>query len=316
VHPDNQHPRWDYNLYCTLSDTNTNAAVAELSSYHVHRGFNVFRHIPCIVSDLPKPDLLHTTQISMLDHLQKWIFHFMKTHEQLNEYNAIRLPVPAYHDLTPKYRSYDEVSQWNGKEMKEISRYLLVVVTQSLRGRSPAQRPIFNRVIECTLALLQLYLYARSKFHDDATLSYIEDTLHRFHTFKDVFLLGRARKKAKAKANDLKTELVKKRKVDKETNAETWTPSKKRCEMNAWWDYISHEIDISKEFDADFIFPKIHVMSQWAELICRYGALQQYSAERHEQTHKTNLKDGWNASNDNLNYLPLAITFQRRILCF
>jgi len=44
--------------------------------------------------------------------------------------------------------------------------------------------------------------------------------------------------------------------------------------------------------------------------------LQQYSAERHEHAHKTNRKDGWNASNHNLNYLPQVITFQRRILCF
>jgi hypothetical protein len=28
--------------------------------------------------------------------------------------------------------SYGEVSQWNGKEMKEMSRYLLGIVTQSL----------------------------------------------------------------------------------------------------------------------------------------------------------------------------------------
>jgi hypothetical protein len=29
-----------------------------------------------------------------------------------------------------------------------------------------------------------------------------------------------------------------------------------------------------------------------------------------------NLKDGWNASKHNLNYLPQEITFQHRILCF
>jgi len=45
----------------------------------------------------------------------------------------------------------------------------------------------------------------------------MEDALGRFHTFKDVFLLGRASKKAKAKANALRTELMKKRKVDEET---------------------------------------------------------------------------------------------------
>jgi hypothetical protein len=152
-------------------------------------------------------------------------------------------------------------------------------------------------------------MYARYISHDDATLSYMEDALCRFHTFKDVFLLGRASKKAKAKANALRTELVKKRKVDEETNAETWTPSKKRHEMNAWQDYISHEIKVSKALDADFNFPKIHLMSHWVEQICLYGALQQYSAERHELAHKTNLKDGWNASNHNLNYLISKMYF-------
>jgi hypothetical protein len=129
-------------------------------------------------------------QIGMLDHLQKWIFHFIKTHERLDKYNAIWLSVPAYHDLTPKFRSYEEVSQWNGKEMKEMSQYLLGVKTQSLRGGSPAQCPIFNHRTECAWALLEFYMYARYKSHNDATLSYMEDALHRFHTFKDVFLLG------------------------------------------------------------------------------------------------------------------------------
>jgi len=132
VPPDKQHPRRDDNLYRTLSDANTKAANAELSSRHVHQGFNVLRHIPCIVSDLPKPVLLPTMQIGMLDPLQKWIFDFMKTHERLDKYNAIWLSVPAYHDLTLKNNSYEEVSQWNGKQMKEMSRYLLGVVTQSL----------------------------------------------------------------------------------------------------------------------------------------------------------------------------------------
>jgi len=90
-----------------------------------------------------------------------------------------------------------------------MSRYLLGVVTQSLRGGSTAQRPIFNGAIECTRPLLEFNIYAQYKSHDDATLSYLEDALHRFHTFKDVFLLGRASKKAKIKANPLRTELVK-----------------------------------------------------------------------------------------------------------
>jgi len=197
-----------------------------------------------------------------------------------------------------------------------MSRYLLGVGTQSLRGGNPTQCPIFNRAIECTRALLEFYMYAPYISHDDATLSYMEDALHRFHSFKDVFLLGQAGKKAKAKGNALRTELMKKRKVDEETNAEPWMPSKKRRKMNGWRDYISHKIDVSKELDADFNFPKIHLMSHWLAQIRGYGTLQQHSDERYDQAHKTNLNDGWNASYHNLNYLPQVITFQRRILGF
>ena len=220
----------------------------------------------------------------------------MKTHKWLDRYNTIWLSVPGYQDLTPKNKFYDEISQWNGKEMKQMSRYLLGVVTQSLRGGSPSQRPIFNHVIECTRAILEFYMYARYQSHDDATLSYMEEALPQFHRVKDVVLLGRAGKQLKAIGNGLRTEHLKKRKVDEETNAENWTPSKKRGVMSAWRGYISHEIDISKQLDGDLDFPNIHLMSHWVEQIHRYGDVQQYSAKRHEQAHNTNLKDSRNTS--------------------
>jgi hypothetical protein len=76
------------------------------------------------------------------------------------------LPLPH-----TKTKSYEEVSQWNGREMKEMSRYLLGVVTQSLRGGRPAYCPISNRAIEWIGALVEFYMYARYKSHDDATFS-------------------------------------------------------------------------------------------------------------------------------------------------
>jgi hypothetical protein len=73
--------------------------------------------------------------------------------------------------------------------MNEISWHLLGVVAQSLLGACPAQCPIFNHAIECTRALLEFYTSAQYETHNDATLSYMEVDLHRFYTFKDVFLL-------------------------------------------------------------------------------------------------------------------------------
>jgi len=102
----------------------------------------------------------------------------------------------------------------------------------------------------------------------------MEDALRHVHTFKVVFLLGRAGKEAKPKANALRTDLMKKRVVDKETNAETWKPSKKCHEMNSWRYDISHEIYDSHDLDADFNLRKIGLMTRWVEQIRQNGALQ------------------------------------------
>jgi hypothetical protein len=88
-----------------------------------------------------------------------------------------------------------------------------------------------------------LTIYARYTCHGDATLSYIEDALCSSDTFRDVFLLSQAGKQAKANANALRPELVKKRKVDKEINGETCTLSSMWQKINSSWDCVSHEID-------------------------------------------------------------------------
>jgi len=123
--------------------------------------------------------------------------------------------------------------------------------------------------------MLQLYMDAQYKSHDNATLSYMEHPLRRFHTFNDVFLLGESGKKAKANANALRMDLMNKWRIDKETKAETWMLSKQQREINAWQEYISHKIDVSMEFNAGFTVPKIPLMPHWVEQILSYGALQQ-----------------------------------------
>jgi hypothetical protein len=67
---------------------------------------------------------------------------------------------------------------------------------------------------------------------------------------------------------------------------------------------------------AAFNFPTILLMSHWVEQIQQYGALEQYSAERHDQAHETNLKDSCNSYHHNLNWLPHAITFQHSLHFF
>jgi hypothetical protein len=74
---------------------------------------------------LPRLDKLHTMVISILDHLQRLNFHFKKSHERLHNYNAIKLSVAAYHDLTPMKVLCKEVSERNGNEKQEMSQLIL-----------------------------------------------------------------------------------------------------------------------------------------------------------------------------------------------
>jgi hypothetical protein len=151
--------------------------------------------------------------------------------------------------------------------MNEMSSFQPSIVAQSLQGGSPTQHPIFNHPIECKRTLLEFYVYAHYRSEDDASLSYMEDVLPYVHTIKDVCLLGRAGEKAKAKANALSTELVKILMVIKKTNAATVRPCTQGREIQNWGDYISHEIAVSKELDADITFPKIYLITYWVEQI-------------------------------------------------
>jgi len=136
--------------------------------------------------------------------------------------------------------------------MKDMRQYLLGVVTQTLPGGSPAQHRIFNHGIEHTQELFEFSMYARYISHNDLALSYMGDALSLLHSLKELILLGWAGKKAKAKSNGLRTELVKKCRVDNHTNAGIWVLLKKRHGMIPWLDYISHYIDVAEELDGDF----------------------------------------------------------------
>jgi len=171
VPPNRQQPRWDRNLYSRLRDPNMNRPDAELSSHHLDQGLNVFEHSLWVVSDLLNPDHIYTMQITMLYHLQKWIFHLKKTHQQLYKYNAMMFSIPAYHDFTPKYKLYKEVSQGNEKKMKEMSQFLDGVVTQAQWDRKAAQHSIFNCATVCTWVLVEVFMHVLCRSHNYAILS-------------------------------------------------------------------------------------------------------------------------------------------------
>jgi hypothetical protein len=70
--PNDHHPTRDH--HCQYAAWNATHDVASLTSHRVHAGDVVLRYLlGCTMSDLPKPDLLHTMHIGMLKHLLEWL---------------------------------------------------------------------------------------------------------------------------------------------------------------------------------------------------------------------------------------------------
>jgi hypothetical protein len=52
---------------------------------------------------------------------------------------------------------------------------------------------------------------------------------------------------------------------------------------------MSHEVDVSQGLDANLNHPKIQLISHRVEHIDGHGTFEQYSAERHDQAHMSNI---------------------------
>ena len=206
--PVRPYPICDHDKYRVLSVANTATANARLASFDVHQGYNVLWDLDCMTSNLPKPDLLHTMQLGMLKHLLGWLSKFLKQHNRFEAFNNIWLSVPVYLDMVQPRRTYEEVSSWQGKEIKTMLRFLVTILRCALHMPSASQRGIFNQVIECSRALVEFYFYSQYDSHDEQTLELMSTALQHFHHFKDVFRQFRAGKSVTQEGKAHSKELI------------------------------------------------------------------------------------------------------------
>ena len=308
-------PPRDHTLYRRIWERETTQSEANLRSRNVNPGFNILWYLESVTSDLPKPDLLHTMQIGMLKHLLGWLQDFLKQHKRLEQFNDIWLSVPAYLDMSKPRCAYEEVSRWNGGEIKTMTRFLVAVTRNALRNPNAAQKAYFESALECTRSLVEFYMYCQYDSHDEDTLNLMEDALHRFHDTKGVFLQFRAGKRLAAEAKDKRAELCKERDAELKANFGKTTAYKQRI-RDTWKAIIEAEMAEYIEEGSDFNFPKIHLMQHFRGQIQRFGSLKQWSTEIGESSHKRQIKDGFNASNKTGDYYTQVINYYLRCDAF
>ncbi|QRW10106.1 plasma membrane ATPase 4 [Ceratobasidium sp. AG-Ba] len=125
------------------------------------------------VDCLMTPDLLHQLHKGVLkDHLTKWITNLIGD-QTIDERHAT---MPEYHGMRHFKNGITRVPQWTSRELKEMAKTLLPLISDMDR-----------RVVAAARALLDFAYLAHSSSLSDAELQAMEELLHTFHANKDTF---------------------------------------------------------------------------------------------------------------------------------
>jgi len=128
-----------------------------------------------------------------------WIQGFLKKDGRLEAFDEVWKALPPYPgSLVPK-KGYREVTQWQGKAIRNLERCVLGVLAVALRQPSSAQLIPFNRALGFVRALVDFNMITQYQSHTAETITYMQDYLDTFHTMKDIFLEFRVTKCIRAK---------------------------------------------------------------------------------------------------------------------
>jgi len=109
--------------------------------------------------------------------------------------------IPPYPRFSIPKKAYREITQWQGKEIRNLGRCISAVLASALRNPDSSQYQDFKSALKCVSALVDFTLIPQYRSHTPDTPSYMESYLQRFHRTKDIFLEFRTSKATRAQAN-------------------------------------------------------------------------------------------------------------------
>ena len=183
--------------------------------------------------------------------------------------------------------------------MRNFGKIILGTFTAALRRNTDQPRPTvaqsqeFNKAIHCVRSITDFYLMTQYRSHTSETVSYMQEYLRSFHETKDVFLRFRAGKKAKKAAAMAHLVLL----VEQtQTSVQGLAVSEKAKVWEANALERQELVETILKDGSYFNFPKLHLLTHYAEQIPRFGALTQYSTDITESMYRE-FKDAYRRSN-------------------
>ena len=169
--------------------------------------------------------------------------------------------------------------------MKALGGVIVSVLAVTLLNPLVSQRIPFTEALLCVKNLVHFHLIAQYRYHTEATIQYMENSLEEIHHHNDVFSRFRAIISTKMVSEALKKQLPLDKKEEWESNP-AWNnlsaAAKRRCvdedEMQIEWEIAQHLVD-----ESDFNFVKMHLLNDSSDHIRQLGNLSNVSSELPEK---------------------------------
>lgn len=179
-------------LYNDPSTSNENAAKihANLKEFGVNTRLGTVWGLKCFdQKTMIVPDILHTLHLGLQKHEMEWITGFTKDEGVATEFDAVWTKIENYCGLTALGKEYNQVSQWNGREMRFVANTVHAVFAGVLRNRYQGKETPehVERAIACVGAYSALSLYAGYHSHNEETLNGMDEENAVFQKLKHVF---------------------------------------------------------------------------------------------------------------------------------
>jgi len=152
-----------------------------------------------------------------------WIEGLLQCHGKAAVFDEIWAGIPPYPNFYHCGKTYQQISQWSSKEMRNFGRIVYPALAAALHDALPRHRAIFHRALTCVRSLVDWSLVVQYRTHTTKTLNYLADYLQEFQATKDVFTTYRTSKAtdsiAHARMKDLKMQLNAEHAIEDEKRA-------------------------------------------------------------------------------------------------
>jgi hypothetical protein len=275
----------------------SSSKLKQLDQLGIRTTLNVFCRLPNVsIHDLHQPDLLHNIYLGIFKHVMTWVQEFLQKHNRLKHFDDAWKSMPPYPGFKPLNKAYREVTQWQGKEMRNLGRILVPALASALRNPATSERIPFSKALRCVSAIVDFHLMAQYPSHTENTLEWMEKYLKDFHQYKEVFREFRRSKATTEEAREHARDVRETQQQELEDFESLTATQRKHLEKEMRLE-LQGEIEDVHRGSSHFNFVKMHLITHYQSHVKRFGNIRMYSTEVTEVSHKLYIKDGYHRSN-------------------